>query len=381
MDSVTKIRNQNEGAVMLKKLIFTAFLACFALSANAQIATPQLDAGFHTYGGAAAGWRYGSTVSLTGLSSEGKVEYDGEEVGDVTSGLNGKGPEDSSTPAPFFLGAYRGETFAAELYSNLSDGLKTDIEMENVGGLSKYNIYNEKKESRVNLAYVIGESISVGFGYYTVTNKEKSEQEATGFEATAEEEIKETGISLTASVRLADIFFVAAGMESVSQKGTYESSSTITGLGTTAADQDYVDNSWNNMMWGAGAVVGDPGDTQFRVEVGQIISPESEEEADSGSTSEITSSHPQTTTTFVSAEARFGEFLFGVLSENEKEKELNDSESESTTTSAGLGWQPMEGLTLSLYALNHKITQTDTANDIDFVINPTGYRFFVGYNF
>lgn len=368
---------------MFKKLLFTAFLACFALSANAQIATPQLDAGFHTYGGAAAGWRYGSTVNLTGISAEGKVELDGEEVGDVTTGLNAKGPEDSASPVPFLLAAYRGETVAAELYSNIGDGLKTDVEMENVdlgygAPADSFNLFTEKKELRLNAAYVIGEAISIGVGYFSINEKERQEAEITAAATTSEVETEttETGTSLSASFRIADMFFVAAGMEMVSLTGT-KTSDTTSPLGTDSSDQDFVENSWNNTMWGVGFISGEPEETQFRVEYGQISSPESEEEAESAD--EADSVHPQTTTSFASAEVKFNNFLLGVLNETEKQAEINDEEVEKVTTSIGLGWQPMEGLTASLYSVNHK--KTTTTNDGEFEVNPTGYRFFIGYNF
>ncbi len=367
-----------EGAVMLKKILLTAFLACFALSANAQIATPQLDASWHTYGGAAAGWRYGNTVAITGLSVEGKTEFDGTEVGDVDAGLNSGGPEDSESPVPFALAAFRGESFAGELYSNLGDGLKTDVEQKITSiGNTKLNIFKEEKKLRVNLAYVFGETLSVGLGYSNNNVKQREEQAGTVPGAYDNEEttdITTTGTSVTASFRLAEIFFLAGGIESVKETGTYEHLNNLT---TVKTSKDFVENSWTNTMYGLGVIIGDPGDTQFRAEYSMISSPESEEK-DSTSV-EQDSLHPQTTTTFISAEVKFGDFLIGYNSETEKEAELNDEEVESIVTNAGIGWVPLEGLSVSVYSLDHK--QTTKNNTGESVVNPKGWRLFIGYNF
>ncbi len=346
---------------MLKKFLLTAFLVGFAFSADAQIATPQLDSGYHTYGGAAAGWRYGNTVAITAISAEGKTEYEGEEGGDVVAGLNAVGPEDSSSPIPFALAAFRGETIAAELYSNLGDGIKTDVE-ENENS----NFYQEEKELRFNLAYVISETVSIGLGYYSMNYTSKSVKDSTEDST----DLTTTGTSLSASVRLADIFFVAGGMETVNQVGTYDKK------GSEPSSGDFVENSWTNTMFGLGIVTGDPGDTQFRVEYSMINSPESEKTE----TGKAPSEHPETKTTFVSAEAKFGEFLIGYLSETEKQAEIGGKkEVETITTSMGVGWVPREGLSVSLYSLNNK--RTDKQDIGESTANLTGFRFFVGYNF
>ncbi len=364
---------------MLKKILFTAFLVGFAFSADAQIATPQLDSGFHTYGGAAAGWRYGNTVAITGISVKGKVENDGTEVGDITAGLDAGGPEDSSSPIPFALAAFRGESLAGELYSNLGDGLKTDAEIDGITNIEKRNNYSEEKELRINLAYVLGETLSIGLGYSSENDKTQEDIESVAYVTSLklETDVNTVGTSLSASYRLADIFFVAAGMESVKQTGTSKSEGTNQGVAQNY-DKNFVENSWTNTMYGLGVLIGDPGETQFRVEYSMISSPESEEKDDTAV--EENSLHPQTTTTFISVEAKFGDFLLGYLGETENEAEIgSDPEIETITTSMGIGWVPLEGLSVSLYSLNNK--QTTKRDSGDAVANLAGFRFFIGYNF
>lgn len=356
---------------MIKKAIFTFLFFCLALSANAQIATPQLDAGFNTYGGAAAGWRYGSTVGFAGVTAEGKAEVNGKESGDVTYGLNAKGPNDSSNPLPFGLAAFRGESFAGELYTNIGDGLKSDIEIQVGASEEKYLI--EEKELRVGLAYVFGESLSIGLGYSSLNTIFQEDKAFSNEENT--EDKTETGTSITASIRLAEVFYIAGGYEMVKQVGTYRKKDA-----SGDNEMDLVENSWNNTMWAVALVLGDPGATQFRVEYGQIVSPESFEEAESGRTEEHESRHHQITTSFTSVEAKFGGFLIGYYHEKEIWDELKNEEREIEQTSYGIGWQPSEGLTVSLYSLD-TTTTVNNSEGSDSKFPGTGYRFFVGYNF
>ncbi|MCG8333570.1 MAG: hypothetical protein MJE63_03575, partial [Proteobacteria bacterium] len=324
-------------------------------------------------------WRYGNTVAITGLSVEGKAEFDETEVGDVDAGLNSGGPEDSESPVPFALAAFRGESFAGELYSNIGDGLKTDIEQENVvtksGTFDKSNVYKEEKKLFANLAYVFGETVSIGIGYRSINNKQKQETTVGANTEQTDTDVTTVGTSISGSIRLAEIFFIAAGMESVKETGTYKTEGLLL---PADADTDFVENSWTNTLAGLGVIVGDPGDTQFRAEYSMISSPESEEKDDAGV--EETSEHPQTTTTFVSAEVKFGDFLIGYNNETEIEAELNGKESETITTSIGIGWVPLEGLSISAYSLENKVTSKDDSLG-ESVVNPTGWRLFIGYNF
>ncbi|MBU2514995.1 hypothetical protein KJ966_27050 [bacterium] len=397
---------------MLKKALFSAFLVGFALTANAQIATPQLDTGFHSYSGAAAGWRYNSSIDIVGLSAEGKTEYEGEESGDVKAGLPAKGPDESGS-IPFLLAAYRGETWGAELYTNLTSGLNSDIEIDlNItGGLDTMNIYKEEKEKRLNLAYVFGEMLSVGLGYSSINLENKYEVDAasavfpvidpstgavlgsttTTIDIDLTKKFTTTALGLSASLRMADMFFIAAGMENVNQTGTYEQEAilNVTGVGTftDSVGTDYVENSWTNTMYGLGVVYGEPDETQFRMEYSVISSPKSEKDADGDKKA---SDHPATTTTFATLEVKWNNVLIAYQNEVEKEEELNDNDSESVTTLMGLGWQPMEGLTVSLYSFNREVTMNVANVSVagvtsyaveEIKVKPSGFRIFLGYNF
>ncbi len=383
---------------MLKKLLLAASLIALAFSANAQVATPQLDAGFATYGGAAAGWRFNSTVNLVGLIADGKAELDGTEEGDIVAGFNAKGPDESGS-IPFLLAALRGETWGAELYTNITNGLNTDIEMEfdtPVGdGIDEYNVYKEEKEKKLNLAYVLGETLSIGIGYSSINLTTKSISKGSNYLATTvpfniygtldnEEVVEKTtnAIGVTASLRLAEIFFLAAGMEQVTENGTHKTDRTVVitvpAPSTIVTDktEDYVENSWTNTLIGFGIMLGEPDDVQFRAEYASITSPESEKEAEGD---KLASAHHATTHTFATVEVKWNNILLAYQSEVETEAELNDEESETKTTLMGLGWQPLEGFTASLYSFNRVITSETALGEVK--VNPVGYRIFLGYNF
>ncbi len=359
---------------MLRKLLITAVLTGFALSANAQIATQQLDAGFPTYGGAAAGWRFNSNVSIIGVSAEGKNEHDGVETGEVKAGLNAEGPDDSSA-LPFMAAAYRGETWAGELYTNLTNGLNYDAEIDLNAGLSfdTFNIYKEKKQQRLALAYIYDEMVSIGIGYKNTNLKTRTELAGTTSETQETKDLTTTGLSASISWRLAEIFFLAAGMESVTENGNYESASSS----TAASDGGYVENTWTNTFYGIGLMSGDPSETQFRLEYSVISSPEAEADAEGD---KAAAKHPETTHSFATIEAKFSGLLIAYQNETKLEKELDNVEKEIVTTMLGLGWQPRQGLMFSIYSWDRKSTLTHgTLGEI--VMNPTGFKAVIGYNF
>jgi len=365
---------------MLKKLIFSAFAMCFALSAHAQIATPRLNSSFHSYSSAAAGWRYNSNISLMGVSAEGKNKHNGTETGDAKAGMSGEGPDGDSS-LPFLSAAVRGETFTAELYTNLTNGGMLDVEMDLFGNPSfhTFNNYHEKKVQSLNLAYMISEDTSVGFGYSNTNIRSKIELIGSTYVWQELTDTTTTKLNLSASMRMGEIFFVAAGLESVSEKGKFEAYNSF--LGGVYTDGDVAANSWTNTVLGLGLMSGDPDDVQFRLEYSMVSSPESVKKAGGG---EIDSDHAATSISYAELEAKFGDFLVAYQNEVEVEKELNNSEKKNVTTMVGIGWHPMEGMMVSVYSWEKTYTLDDTdANnglgEIDYM--PKGYRVAIGYNF
>ena len=415
---------------MVKKILSAALLGCWAVTtAHAQIATPNLDRGFHTFSAAATGWRYGSTISLDALSMKGDVKADDAPEGDVSAGMTADGPDDSGS-IPHLLAAYKAGAFVAELYASTKNGINQDMEfdlvsgfpstqalwpyIENIPYVETNETYIEDREVRLYLAYVFAESLSIGLGYHSA--KFKEEETVKGpiiidinphpteklltkgtFQKATETETTTTKLSLDSSWRIADIFYIAGGIESVKKTGTVEFeqiikfthpvSKTEQTASQSSGSGDYVENSWTNTNIGIGLLTGEPEGTQFKLELSMVNSPESAEKASDG---DAASYHPKTTTTFITAEAKYNNFVLGVHREAEIEdklEELKNQKTETTTTQIGLGWQPMEGLSLSLYSIAQKKTikkpdmgQTATVVE-EITIEPKGFRFFVGYNF
>ena len=280
--------------------------------------------------------------------------------------------------------AYRGETFAAELY--YASGVETTAETT-----WTYNpalpdwtkkVVETEDEMRLNLAYIVAESISIGWSYKTY--KLVTDEDATYYTPTlvdtlydSKVTIDTTTMSVMASWRLMDMIYLAAGIENETMTMKGESA-----LGTLEA----VDNGWMNTVFGIGFVVGEPEDTQFRVEASMIQSPESKKDADG---TKMASNKAATDTLYTSLEAKFADILISYRSKKEDTKKIG-TEDEAVTdedTTIGVGWAPMEGLTIMAYSLASKQTtkQVDpylsTGIEGETVIEGTGYGLSVGYAF
>ncbi len=357
---------------MIKRLSITILLAFSYLTASAQIATPLLDRNMKVQSPAAAGWRDSSTVGINAVSAEGKVEIASSEVGDATVGGD----------IPAVLAVFKGEELAVELFMSTDTTKTADLNFYGstlIGATTvvyAVDLESEDKlpETRLNLSYVFGEALSVGLGYRTEDTKSESTSIATSTNALysafidgttiTEGKETETGLMVSASMKLGEMFYVAAGMENVNY-----------------TSDDTVDNAWSNTIVGLGLLVGDSGESRFRVEYSIIQSPESEEAATS---SKSIASHPKTDYNTMSLEALFGNFLLSYISETKKETDavsaiLGTVDTKLVTTQMGLGWMPEEGLSVSAYVFN--LSQTDTSATSELTSEPSGYRVNVGWNF
>ena len=360
--------------------MWSVLTGCSLSSANAQVASPQLATGFYSYGAAASGWRTGNTVDLIGFTVEGPADFNGKEAGTTRQGFGAKGPENRPNSDPFFFGAYRGDSFGVEFYSNTGDGAKTDIELEDADlgefSIDTFNLYLEQKEQRINGAYVLLDAISIGLGIFKIeeTARAESEVEFVNYRTETFEKKQQTGLSFNVSFKLLDSIFVSVGEERITETGTYQKEET----GLEDVEQDYVDNSWRNSMRGI-AFLSDPSaGFQYRIEIAQLYSPESEKKATG--TSKKTSAHKGSYTDFISAELTWKDLMFGMQKTGKLEMELNGEKGKTTSTLLGAGWQPSDGFCLSLYAVqNDVLIVFDGGNELETKIS--GYYFIVGYNF
>ena len=389
---------------MLKRVLIIGFLLGFAWSANAQIATPVFDNGFPTYSAAATGWRQNSSIAILYFTAEGDLKSDGTKVGTVKAGAAAEGDGDSSN-MPSLMGVLKTETVGAELYlSTLKTDFEADFTISSMVDLTSMSlgvydaaysqkIYKEDKETRAQFSYLLGESLSLGLGYRQIGITRKTVSTATvvapdtvlsalptttvvSQEVT--KETTETAMAITASWQMAEMFYLALGMESVSLTGSKRTVANQSMQASSASDTkaNYVDNAWTNTIFGLGLLTGEPGDTQFRVEYSMASSPESKKEA---SGAKLESSRPKTTQTYMNLEAKFGDIFISAKNEKEMEAKMDEEEQTVTTTWVGLGWQPESGITVSAYSFAREVVNKDSNGEMKFL--PSGYRINVGFNF
>ncbi|MBU2648740.1 hypothetical protein KKI24_28795 [bacterium] len=360
---------------MLKRILFIAVALCAAYTADAQVATAPLDASMNSEAAGATGWRFNSSISLWGTVAEGKNAHNGaKDTGEVKAGLPARGPDDHSS-LPHMSAAYRGDAFVAEMTTFLKNGANYDATLDLNTGLvfNSYGLHSERKTQSLKLAYVFGESVSVGIGYTKESRRVRLDYLGTSFSQQLLDDRTDIQTSLATSIRLGDIFYIGAGLEKVEETGIYGKSRTDTGLDKG----DLADNSWTNTMLGIALMSGDPKNFQFRMEYAQITSPESTRE---GNTPNQKNTHRPTTESNGSIEVRFGGFLIGYHNMLQVEDKIDGYDTRTTTTMIGLGWQPLTGLMVSLYSWSNVYTSNDD-NLGEIAAKPKGYTFRLGYNF
>lgn len=349
---------------MIKRLAIIMVLVFSYMSASAQIATPLLDRVMKVQSPAAAGWRDFSTVGLQAVSADGKAEADSDEIGDVSIG----------GAIPGAMAALKTEALAAEIFLATDTTKESEIDVADTSTLPTYysvgvrETEEKQPETRLNLAYVFGEALSLGLGYRV--NEAKTDQTTSGnlisgttgaaigsFSTDAGSgKTTETGLMVSASFKLAEMFYLAGGMENVSYKNSPDSGS--------EADVD-----WSNTILGVGLLVGEVGESRFRAEYSMISSPEVENDDE-------TLTHYKTDYSTMSVEALFGTILLSYINETKK---IDNDDEKIVTTQMGAGWMPEEGLSVSAYMFNLK--QTVTSGNTEIEAEPKGWRINVGWNF
>lgn len=347
---------------MIKRLALFIFLAGFAFCASAQIAVPSLDTNYPSQTAAATGWRYFTTASIIYGTGEGDIEVEAggttTKIGEIKVAANASGYDDSGSIIPDFFGAYRGESIAAELYYQTS--LKTDIDILNS------DRFNDQNKSHIFLTYIFDDYLSVGLGYYQKNSKTKVYDFFS--DLTADIETSQTGLGISASWRISEMFYLAAGLTSVSQTGKNK----LYGV-------DMVDNSWTNIMYGFGIRTGEPDSFQLRAELSVLSSPESVKDAESG---KMGSSHNKSTVTYASLEAIvFRNILLAYHNETGKSEgvDSSDSDTESSDIRFGIGWMNSEGLNITAYSFSMETIDDEGSQKIKSA--PSGYEITVGWNF
>jgi hypothetical protein len=382
---------------MIKRLILVVFLISgFGLTTNAQIVTSQLNPGLNTKSPAASGWRVASAISFVYGTAEGDVsqsEGSGsmEKIGEVKYYGAAKGDGDTQ-PMPALQGVLKGEEFGLEVYMDNGIGVMKDVDFsyETLGATINVNDDQADKDLRVYFSWKPLEELSVGLGYRQNVFVEKLAIDGIlggqiGLDT--EEEIKETetGIALVASYRLADIYYLAFGMENMEKEGEFERSTStdLTGGFPSQSNAEYVENTWTNTYMGLGVVYGEPGDTQFRAEYSMISRPESDEAAEGGKLRNYVRKMDEI---YATADVIYNNILLSY--ENRRyvyqkisEGSIDDSNKDrlDIVTLVGIGWVNPEGLSATLVSIDYKRVDEDAASKREFY--PKGWGIYLSYKF
>lgn len=125
-------------------------------------------------------------------------------------------------------------------------------------------------------------------------------------------------------------------------------------------------------------LVGEAGESQFRLEYSMIQSPESKKDAE---TDKLASNHQKTQTSYASLEAKFGNILLAYRNEQTLRSKLTDSQDEETAVKASMGggWVSNEGLSLTVYSVDYLIKQETSSTKTE--IHPKGFSLYLSYSF
>jgi hypothetical protein len=374
---------------ILKYSAFGLFLMAFqflsVFNANGQIVTPYLDRNLDLVSPAANGWRDASAVSVRIGSAGGKAkirDFSGKmvEAGDT---YHGKEVDYPSSQAPYVLLAYKGERFGVELFTNLGDGsfyqIKGEAQVtETIYG--KLDLITGSKKTKLYTSYLVNENVSIGIGYNITDNTSVLTPTINGTELFVSESKKlEAGPAADVSMKLAEVFYLAIGMRSITGSGSVEKTDSTTG---SITKKDTVEASWIAPSAGLGLLVGEPGETRFRAEVSMITAPEKSVAAEGDKAKYI---HRKTKAVFASVEIQFGPLVLG-MRQTQLEKsptDLDPSKDKNKTTFTGIGWHPEEGVSLSLSAMTVDKRIEKEFQGIPIVIDASygGGLITVGYTF
>ncbi len=395
----------------MKRLILLGLLTLLAASAQAQIVMPYLDPGLNVNSPAALGWKSRTALSWLIGSGEGDVENDLltngelETAGRVKSAAAAGGHDDFDKgiglPLPSLV--FKKENFGVELAFNIGDGILSDVEVDTSGTLENVPIFGSvpanltqntnqaDNKSHLYFSYLLKEMLSLGFGYRQQVLKTREETNGVGeilgaplsaLAYTEAEDLTTTGLSLVASLKIADRFYFAVGIENASLTGSMERITTNDLLQwfPGIAKADYVENTWLNTIMGIGILIGERTERQFRLEYSKISGPESIKETGGGN---LASYHRKQDITYISLEATFGDFLVSTRNELTVDSRILDykknEEQSINDTIIGFGWLKPESISIVAYFLSR--TQSRDSDLMDTRILPNGWMLNLNYLF
>lgn len=342
----------------LFSITLVAFIFSLYGQAFGQFVTPSLDPTFETGYPAATAWRYSSGVAGGYNSTTGELDSTDEDK-EITIGVS------------MALFAFKGEQLALEgqYYSmnETTDGTDSngnyDLKIDTAG----YQLY---------ASYLLGENVSIGIG-----------QDSRGYEmkytpsgiSVAQKETTSTQ-TVSASVRLGNAFFLAAGIGNAKKDG--HGKLEVDAMPSMNYDSDLVENSWTEIGYGLAILTGGPGEFQFRLEVFSSSSPESKKSADGAKRA---SYHQKSDTLYAAIELKTENYLITYQSITEKQAELTQDDGDTsyetieTDGNLGIGYVPENGLNIMFYASQG--VNKEKRSSADYETKSTSYAVTLGYTF
>jgi hypothetical protein len=306
--------------------ITAAVLMLISLPAGAQIAVPSLDRTQPSEMPGAASWRFSATIGAAAAPAGSGAYRD-------TDGTKTDNLERTWLEGYIF---HLFEEITIE-YHNLVEFREV---RENLASDSEYT--KKTQQDRLNLAMRLMETISVGITQRTwknngdIANSTGQRHETGGGQ--------EVGIGAGLSVRLANFFHLAFGLEDVTHR-----------------QSGWADNRWVDRYLGVALM----GEGDFRIEYNKIMSPESIK------TDAI--DRPASDDTRLAIDVKFGDFVLGYETRDITVKPIHSGDDILYEyTSLGLSLVPQDGLLLSFRVTNGK--QGDWYETTD-------ARFAIGFNY
>lgn len=326
-------------------IIITIFFLSFQLLA--QVAAPSLDPSKENSLPSVTSLRYFSTLAVNYGTGELKTD-DGDGDYTIIGGIL----------------ALNLDGLGLEAYSKTGEMEGSFDESEGT-----LNFTRDVQTSQVGVSYILGDFLSIGVGQYFYTQKDEGDGT---FAFKDESEEKATIIS--ANIVISEQFFVGAGINSFTKTGT------TSGSGSTFDKQEL---TWQENVWGAGLLLGDPGQFQVKAEVSTKASPETGKKSD-GQVQSNGKRKSSSTTGIL--EIKSGEYFISYTSQTIKETEIDsqyldhDNSGKKTDVSTiGIGYVNDEGLMLSAYSETKNEIEKTGSEDDD--LKWTLLTINVGYNF
>jgi hypothetical protein len=337
----------------MRILLITIAIFSLSFQVFAQVAAPSLDPSKENALPSVTSFRYFNTAALNYATGEMKSD-------------DGKG---DYTLAGGIL-ALNLDGLGLELFAKSGK-----LEGEFDGGSGTTDFTRDIQISQVGISYIFWEFLSIGIGQFSDTK----ENEGSGAE-TFKEKSEDTATMISANIILSEVFFLGAGINSFTNKGTASG-------GGSAITHDKQEITWQENVYGAGLLLGDPGQFQLKAEISMKSSPEVGKVQSNDQEVQSNGKQKSDTTTGIlelKSEEYFISYRSQTINEAEIDSEYLDHENGKKTTDVstiGIGYINDEGLMLTVYSETQNEKLEDDKSGDEAKSKVTLMTFNIGYNF